>query len=216
MKHLRSLRGTLALAPLAVLTSTGVALAQEPEMREPAVAGVPAVPAESPAGTFGQSGQIAISSDAGLSIEHTNVSGVSGSTTTLRLRPALDYFLINNLSVGGFVGLDYATVPSGSTTTFAIGPRIGYNIAFTPFMSVWPRVGFSFTSTSTDFDDDALPPGIDASVTASNLAINLFAPLMFYPAEHFFLGFGPGLDVDLTGDTKTTTIAGRLTIGGWF
>jgi hypothetical protein len=54
-------------------------------------------------------------------------------------------------------------------------------------------------------------PGPDAN----NLALNLFVPLMLHPAPHFFLGFGPALDVDLTGDTKSTTIAGRLTIGGW-
>jgi hypothetical protein len=45
--------------------------------------------------------------------------------------------------------------------------------------------------------------------------LNLFAPVMVHPAEHFFIGFGPALDTDLTGDVKATTIAGRLTIGGW-
>jgi Zn-finger protein len=31
----------------------------------------------------------------------------------------------------------------------------------------------------------------------------------------FYLGIGPALDVDLSGDVKTTSSAGRLTIGGW-
>jgi hypothetical protein len=38
---------------------------------------------------------------------------------------------------------------------------------------------------------------------------------MFHPAQHFFLGFGPAFDLDLSGDSKATTIAARLTIGGW-
>jgi len=38
---------------------------------------------------------------------------------------------------------------------------------------------------------------------------------MLHPAEHFFLGFGPALDIDLSGSEKATIIAGRLTLGGW-
>jgi hypothetical protein len=38
---------------------------------------------------------------------------------------------------------------------------------------------------------------------------------MFHPVEHFFLGVGPAFDLDLTGDEKATTIAARLTLGGW-
>ena len=35
-------------------------------------------------------------------------------------------------------------------------------------------------------------------------------------ATQFFAGFGPALDTDLSGHNKETTIAARLTIGGWF
>lgn len=180
--------------------------------REPAV---PDVDPGTPAGRFGASSQLAISSDAGLFIANTSLSGDddSGSTTTLQLRPAFDYFIIDNLSIGGFVGLDYVKVPAGDSTTWGIGPRIGYNIPFSDRFSVWPKVGFSFasTSTSTDVED----PLVDGDANSSNLALNLFAPVMFHPVEHFFLGFGPALDTDLSGDVKATTIAGRLTIGGW-
>jgi hypothetical protein len=34
-------------------------------------------------------------------------------------------------------------------------------------------------------------------------------------APHFFAGFGPFLDADLTGDNKATVIGGKLTLGGW-
>ncbi len=53
------------------------------------------------------------------------------------------------------------------------------------------------------------------SADGNHLALNVFAPVMFHPVQHFFLGFGPALDTDLTGDAKQTIIAGRLTIGGW-
>lgn len=177
---------------------------------------VPQVSDRTPGGRFGEKGQLAISSDAGLAITYANVGGGGGSTVTLTLRPAADYFLIENLSLGGFVGLDYTSYDGGHSTQFAIGPRVGYNIPLSPLFSVWPKAGLSIAHTSigSDITDGA---GNKVSVSASNtaLGLNLFVPFMVHPAEHFFLGFGPALDVDLTGDNKATVIAGRLTIGGW-
>ena len=53
------------------------------------------------------------------------------------------------------------------------------------------------------------------TVSGSHVALNIFAPVMFHPVQHFFIGFGPALGTDLSGDAKVTTIAGRLTLGGW-
>lgn len=177
---------------------------------------LPAVAARSPSGVFGERGQLTISSDAGLAISNTSTNGVNGSTTDLTLRPAVDYFVTNNVSVGGFVGLDYASTNGAHSTTFAIGPRAGYNLAFSEHFSFWPKLGFSYSSSSATTAGPPVPgtPAIpDAS--GNHLALNLFAPVMFHPVQHFFLGFGPALDVDLTGDARQTTIAGRLTLGGW-
>jgi hypothetical protein len=178
---------------------------------------IPDVAPNTPAARFGARSQIAISSDAGLSIENTSLSGVDGSTTTVVLNPALDYFVLDNFSVGGYVGLNYVSTTGGSSTKFSVGPRVGYNIAFAERFSVWPKLGLSFASTSQKADI-AVPSGgtTTQSTTNTAVAINLFVPLMFHPVEHFFLGFGPALDADLSGDNKSTTIGGRLTIGGWF
>jgi hypothetical protein len=181
---------------------------------------LPAVAANSPSGAFGDKGQLTVSSDAGLSIASTSISGVSGSTTTLTLRPAVDYFIAHDVSLGGFLGLDYTSAHGAHTTQFSIGPRVGYNLAFSERFSFWPKIGFSYstTSASAPLNVAGLPPGAQISQTnsGSSLALNIFAPIMFHPVDHFFLGFGPALDTDLTGDVKSTTIAGRLTIGGWF
>jgi hypothetical protein len=204
----------VALGSLVVLVPEAYAQDDDDAGREKAPA-IPAVDPNTPSGTFGAQGQIAISSDAGLFIENSSQSGDAddGSRTRLQLRPALDYFVADNLSFGGFLGIDYTKVTGSDSTTWAIGPRVGYNIPISPRFSIWPKVGFSFTSTSTSTDVES--PLTDGDTSATNLALNLFAPVMFHPVEHFFLGFGPALDVDLTGDVKTTTIAGRLTIGGW-
>jgi hypothetical protein len=168
------------------------------------------VRASSPSGRFGLEGQKAVSSDAGLSISNTSVSGVDGSTTTLILRPAIDWFVADSLSLGGFVGVEYISAPSQTSSIISIGPRIGYNLPVSERVSFWPKLGFSLAST--DIETDGVP-GDDESNTG--LQLNLFAPVMFHPVQHFFLGFGPALDQDLSGDAKATTIAARLTIGGW-
>jgi len=178
---------------------------------------LPAVAANSPSGVFGDKGQLTISSDAGLSISSTSVSGVHGSTTNISLRPAVDYFVANDVSVGGFVGLDHTSTSGAHSTTFAIGPRVGYNLAFSERFSFWPKIGISYSSTSVSVDTPTGVPGttVTTSSSGSHVALNLFAPVMFHPVQHFFIGFGPALDTDLSGDAKTTTIAGRLTLGGW-
>lgn len=179
---------------------------------------LPAVRADSPAGIFGDRHQLAISSDAGFSLTNTNVSGGDGSTTTLMLRPAVDYFVIDSLSIGGFLGLDYTAPPGGSSTALSVGPRIGYNLRFSERFSVWPKVGLSFASTTEKRDATTLPDGtkVDPTdTTNTSLQLNLFIPVMFHPVEHFFIGLGPAFDLDLTGDNKATTLAVRLTLGGW-
>lgn len=197
------------------------ASAQEGDAEEassPRGPALPEVPASSPSGVFGGSGQIAVSSDTGLSISNTSISGIDGSTTTILLRPAVDYFIADYISIGGFLGLEYNSTPGGSSTTFSIGPRVGYNIPLSERLSLWPKVGFSFASTSQDQDDVELPGGQTIEVDGesnTSLQLNLFAPFMFHPVEHFFIGVGPAFDLDLSGDNKATTIAVRLTLGGW-
>src|SRR6478609_1066190 len=139
---------------------------------------LPAVAANSPSGVFGDRGQLTISSDAGLSISSTSTSGVDGSTTNLTLRPAVDYFLVNNVSLGGFVGLDYTSTSGAHATTFAIGPRVGYNFAFAERFSFWPKLGFSYSSSSTSADANS--SATVGTASGNHLALNVFAPLMFH------------------------------------
>jgi len=154
--------------------------------------------------------------EGGALVTHTSVSGQDGSTTTVLIRPAIDYFLIDHLSLGAFTGVEYSASPGGSTTTYGIGPRVGYDIPLSERFSVWPKAGFSFNSTTVKFDSINVGGISTPSTSESNsaLALNLFVPIMFH-TNHYFAGFGPSLDTDLSGDAKTTTIAARLTVGGW-
>jgi len=169
-----------------------------------------------PSYRFGDSGQLAISSDASIEIRHVSPSAGS-SYTTITLAPAVDYFVIDGLSVGGFIALSHTALENSDFTVFGIGPRVGYNITLNDSVSIWPKVGFSFTSFSsgeeTDGDGDVV---LEESTGNEGIALNLFVPIMFHPAPHFFAGFGPFLDVDLSGDNKATYIGARLSLGGWF
>lgn len=170
----------------------------------------------SPVSVFGSKGQVAISSEAGATFEHTSIADVDGSTTNFVLRPGVDYFLVNRLSLGAFAGIDYGSVPGGSTTAFSIGPRVGYDIAFSDNFSIWPKLGLSYSSTTVKTDAEELAGvSIPSSERTNNaIAINLFAPVMFH-MNRFFAGVGPALDTDLSGDAKATTVAVRVTLGGW-
>lgn len=161
---------------------------------------------------FGNKGQIAISSEAGATFTHTTVKGSDDSTTSFVLRPGIDYFLIKQLSLGVFLGVDSQSQAGLSTTTFAVGPRVGYDIAFSDRFSIWPRVGFSYNSTK--FKVDAQDGQPSSSISNNALALNVFAPFLFH-TNHFFAGVGPALDTDLSGDLKATTFAVRVTLGGW-
>jgi hypothetical protein len=169
-----------------------------------------------PSQRFGEAGQLAISSDAALSIDHTSIGGFSGGSTSIELAPAADYFVARGISLGGFIALKYTKAGSDHATRFSIGPRVGYNWTFSDLLSLWPKVGFSFATTSGTV---ALPISdsttLERTTSDSSIALNLFVPLMFHPATHFFAGFGPFLDTDLSGDAKATVIGGKLTLGGW-
>jgi hypothetical protein len=179
---------------------------------------LPEVSSASPSGRFGLKGQKAVSSDAGLSISNISVSGADGSATTLVLRPAIDWFISDSLSIGGFVGVEYAKAPGGSSSAVSVGPRVGYNLPVGARVSVWPKAGLAIARTNQSDEGATLPNGVvlgDEDDSNTSLQLNLFVPVMFHPVQHFFLGLGPALDQDLSGDSKATTVAVRLTLGGW-
>lgn len=176
----------------------------------------PATASGEPARRFGDARQLAISSDAALVVDHTSIDGIPGGTTSIEMAPAADYFALKGVSVGGFVAVKYTKAGSEHATRFSVGPRIGYNWTLSDLLSLWPKGGFSYATTSGTI---ALPVSDTTNVQRASgggsIALNFFVPLMFHPAQHFFAGFGPFLDFDLVGDAKAIVVGGKLTLGGW-
>ncbi|HEY6877520.1 MAG TPA: autotransporter domain-containing protein [Polyangiales bacterium] len=154
---------------------------------------------------FGVPRQWAFSTDAELAFRRTTLSGQNGAVTSLSIAPGVDYFVIQNLSIGGGIGLFYTKAGSQNATTFSIGPRVGYNFELSRLLSIWPKLGLSYSYTNQDSARD----------NSNGVALNLYAPVMFHPARHFMAGFGPFLDADLSGGTRATSWGVKLTMGGW-
>jgi hypothetical protein len=158
--------------------------------------------------TFGQHGHLVITNDLGFSIGYSHLGTTpSANTFNLNLRPAVDFFIIDNLSLGVYTIIDWTHVSTGGVGghnfVFSLGGRVGYNIWLMDRISVWPRLGLSYSLHSV------------TGASTSSLALNLSAPFLYH-VENFFFGLSPELDVDLTGNDKTTAIAGVLEIGAWF
>jgi hypothetical protein len=141
-------------------------------------------------------GNFVVTNNAGFALGH-QFGG--GDGTTFRLRPALDYFIIPNLSLGGAVELDYAS-GNPNRTSFRLAPEVGYEVALSDTWSIWPQAALSISFPS---------PG------NPGLTLIVFVPFLIHPVEHFFFGIGPGFSQDLTSNPQTF-ITGSFLIGGYF
>jgi hypothetical protein len=99
-------------------------------------------------------------------------------------RLAMDYFVIDHLSIGGSLGFaSYSGDPDGSSLILA--PRVGYVWNLADWAGFWLRGGFSYHSTDNE----------------SGLALTAEPTFVFTPAPHVGLLVGATLDQDVTGST---------------
>jgi hypothetical protein len=153
-----------------------------------------------------------------FSFEYGSVSDNKGSGTAFGINPAADYFVIPNLSVGGQILLDFfnLAVPDGqqqpSVTIFGFAPRVGYNIPITDMISFWPKLEIEYAEFSVS----------NGGGYGSSFALGIFAPFIFSPVQHFFLGIGPNLGAQLSNSVdnasapKAVNFGIAATFGGWF
>lgn len=66
-------------------------------------------------------------------------------------RAGFDYFLINNLSLGGSLGFFSGSGSAGvDYAGFIINPRVGYSIPLSQSVAFWPRGGLQYISVDQD------------------------------------------------------------------
>ncbi|HZH03136.1 MAG TPA: hypothetical protein VEY30_05075 [Myxococcaceae bacterium] len=151
---------------------------------------------------FGTMGQLVISDDFQLDL---NYSSRAGDIGRLRLSPALDYFLKSRISIGGFVRFDTTFSEGTDLLDLGLGARVGYTLPVGETIMFWPRVFAAVTR---------LDPGgsIDGSTTFD---VGVDAPFLLPLANHFFIGAGPSLAVNL-GDDSGVTVGLQSIVGGYF
>jgi hypothetical protein len=170
-------------------------------------------PAAAPFG-FGAPGQVAISSDFSAQIAtHAEIrpqGNNPASRTTVTLAPALDVFVIQNFSVGGQVSMAWEKSGADHVTGLGVGPRVGYDVPIADKISFWPKGGLGFSVWS------------DQNASGSRVTAHVYAPFLFHPAPHFFVGLGPYFGVDLlsrwdgNAANRNLDFALSTTVGGWF
>jgi hypothetical protein len=176
-----------ALALVAGLVLSLEAVAQEEDI----------VGGQSTSRNFGNVGQIVISSDFYGSMGYSS----GAEAFFIELNPSVDYFLKENLSLGGSVLL--ATAISDGDDSLSVGLRVraGYNVWLSDKVSVWPQLGLGVGHTGASDN--------------TYLEIALNSPFLVHLAPHFFVGGGPGLITQIGGDT-TATLQVSTVVGGYF
>ena len=148
---------------------------------------------------FGGAGQWVVSMSTANASSNSFFVHLSDNSTDINLHPAVDYFLVPKLSIGGEVGFSHG---SGGVTTLEIGARVGYALVIGGPIGFWPTAGVF--------------GGYDTGNHMSNghASLGIFAPFLLHPAAHFFVGLGPAFNLGLSGGNGTE-FGIDFTLGGW-
>jgi len=169
------------IAVFSVLTGGALSMAQSSVAR-----------AQGGGNAFGAPGEFAVTGE---------LEGHLQKGWELRLHPALDYFIANNVSIGGLIGIQYDS-PNGGTTTIDLGVRAGYNLNIVNQVSFWPTLGIFYSHFSASMS------------SGSSTSLGVFAPFLYHITPHFFLGGGPFFNLPL--DSGGNNYGLRTVVGGWF
>jgi hypothetical protein len=176
----------------------------------------------------GNEGQFVISADRVMGVFVTRTSaedlGTDKNTTIALLgnaggggllpvastlpRLALDYFVIDGLSVGGslmymrtsgeFEPEEGDSQDNATFSTVLVHPRVGYSYIIDETFAIWPRAGITWSQTKIEDEDGD-------ETTLSSFAVSADVPLVISPFEHFAFLVGPFLDLGVSGNYETPT-----------
>jgi hypothetical protein len=231
-----SLAAPAAVAAAAEEQEPGVESEAPAEEAPPAEAPPPgdaaaAVPAPPPAiapgadAVFGTAGQITISSDLLLSAMRFSFEGSPGQETQIQLKPALDVFPVSNLSLGGQLIIGYRSQEDStsgidnSSTELGLLARVGYNFTISPTVSIWPRVSLGYVQVSDT------PYSGSPEISTKTVPLQVDVPVVYHPAQHFFIGGGPIVTSTLYSQrddtfgaaaSRSSGIGLQSTLGGYF
>jgi len=152
---------------------------------------------------FGSRGQIVPFG----TVSYTHVSGGAfggGDVNQIRIEPGAMWFPVDNIALGGQVLYDFLDV---GTALHGVGfePLVGFGVPLAPQVAFFPRVGMLFTWTFSD------------GSSSNSITMEGFAPVLFIPAPHFYIGFGPQFSTRVVPSGNAMPTFGLVSeIGGYF
>jgi hypothetical protein len=160
-------------------------------------------------------------------------------------RIAFDFTVIRHLTLGGSFAFAFGLGSSHEddtgnnssrktdgpkTTLVGFAPRVGYVLPLGHVFAFWPRAGFAFYSVSTK--TPLFNNGNNTSQTVGDtvLSIDLDPQFVWTPVHHFFINFGPLMNIPVGGSRTTENGTGGKVeqdlsvfhvglsagLGGWF
>ena len=145
---------------------------------------------------FGDKGQLVISGEDFFGFDKVNHAG-----WRLTLKPAVDYFIMPAVTIGGFAALIKS---NGDASEYQAGARAGFNLNVNEMIGVWPKVGIGY-------DYSKVGTGRSNSTTL----ITAYLPVMFHIVPHLFFGIGPYYNLKIAGDGDNAYGFTSM-VGGWF
>ena len=182
---------------------------------------------------FGEPGELVLSGTLSASFGHSGISSEGLSSNSFGIQPAFDYFVAPALSVGASAFFRYNSLTSTASNTvgqktvaYGLSGQIGLNLWLGERVSLWPKLSLSLSQNRFTLSPPAtLPVGVElvdpAPEVQNIVSLELYAPFLFHPARHFFVGFGPDAYVDLLnsfagGSNRRMFYGAESTVGGWF
>lgn len=212
----------------------------QPPPKPPRVEYIPthAPPFEPPAARFGARGQVALLGGTSVGLSYTSYGGSNARYFSASFVPALDYFIVENFSIGlqlsagysdnGGYGADSSFINVRSSHLL-VGPRVSYNIAIGRSVSFYPSASFDFGYTRSDETLESggslsIPNAVASpSTTEADAQINVAARLYFHPRSHVLIGFGPSFSHDFARvqggpdvGAQTTSFGFGVAVGGYW
>jgi hypothetical protein len=151
------------------------------------------------------------------------------------LAPSLDYFLVQNVSVGGLFAVDTGfgsydakttTVTAGGSnssstkgdlptvTSFTLMPRVGYLLRINDRLSFWPRVGLGYFSgtnalVGTSVDAAGKATTVTTSTNVRSLIMQLDVGIIYQITDNVFFRVAPSVTFSSGGSGKVTYSASQ-------
>jgi len=160
-------------------------------------------------------------------------SGSGGSSLMPRL--ALDYFVVEQFSVGGSfvywhqsssVDVGGSSGDGPSTDDIVIHPRVGFAYAFDETFGIWPRAGITWFSHKTTQQVTSGGSTNDVENKTTGFNITGEVPIVISPFEQFAILIGPYIEIPLSGtnsatgqddaDSKTLSLGLTTSIVGYY